>query len=69
MFRSNAKANQVVVATEQNLTDPPFVDEVGVSHEDEVKDVVLSRRLRDNLSHKYVFQHLEQSVALLLANN
>ncbi len=41
MFRSNAETNQVVVATGQNLTDPPFADEVGVSYEDEVKDVVL----------------------------
>ncbi len=46
MFRSNAEANQGVVATGQNLTDLPFADEAGVSHEDKVKDVVLSRRLR-----------------------
>ncbi len=39
MFRSNAEANQVVVAVGQFLTDPPFA-EVRVSHENEVKSVV-----------------------------
>ncbi len=42
MIRSNAEANQVVVATGQNLIDIPFADEVGASYEDEVKDVVLA---------------------------
>ncbi len=51
MIRSNAEANQVVLATGQNLTDLPLADEVWVSHEDEVKDIVFSRRLRDSLSH------------------
>ncbi len=59
----------MVVATGQNLTDIPFTDEVGVSHEEEVKDVVFSRRLRDNWSHECVLQHLEQSVALLVASH
>ncbi len=54
MVRYNSEANQVVVATGQNLTDLPFADEAGVSHEDEVKDIVLSRRLRDNLSQMYL---------------
>ncbi len=39
MFLYNDEANQVVVATGQNLIYLPFADEVGVSHEDEVKDV------------------------------
>ncbi len=76
MFHSNAEANQMVVTTGQFLTDPLFADEVRVSHEDVVKDVVFLRRLSDiqglrcngdNLGHKCVFQHLEQSVALLVS--
>ncbi len=67
MFRSNGETNQLVVATKSQR--PFFADEVGVSHEDEVKDVVFSRRLRDILSHKYVFQILEESVALLVASH
>ncbi len=55
MSHSNAEANLVVVAAGQNLTHPPFADEVGVSHEDEVKDVVFLRRLSANLGHKCVF--------------